>query len=96
MSVKKIMRMVKVKGESTVKGGKCTTEKIRLQLRTITVALHVTICPDRAMLSVAQMQALYRLLDLSRSLSNYIHAASNGIPTCEWDIHGNVSVWNKF
>ena len=60
------------------------------------VALHVTICPDRAMLSVAQMQALYRLPDLSRSLSNYIHAASNGIPTRKWDIHGNVSVWNKF
>ena len=36
------MRIMKVKGESTVKGSKCTTEKIRLQPRTVT---GVEFCP---------------------------------------------------
>jgi len=47
-------------------------------------------------LSVAQMQVLYKLPDLSCSLSNYIYVASNGTPPHEWDIHGNVTLWNKF
>ena len=37
MSVKKIMRTVNVKGESIVKGGKCTTEKIRPRPHTVTI-----------------------------------------------------------
>ena len=36
------MRMVNVKGESIVKGGKCTTEKIRPQPCTITIPLSKT------------------------------------------------------
>ena len=60
------------------------------------VALHVTTCLDHTMLSVAQMQVLYGLPDLSHTLSNYIYVVSNGIPPREWDIHGNVTLWNKF
>ena len=37
VSAKKITRTVKVKGESIVKGGKCITEKISPQPRTITI-----------------------------------------------------------
>ena len=37
MSAKKTTRTVDVKGESIVKGGKCTTEKIRPQPRTVTI-----------------------------------------------------------
>ena len=36
VSVKKTMRTVNVKGESVVKGGKCTTEKMSPRPRTIT------------------------------------------------------------
>ena len=36
VSVKKMMRTVNVKGESMVKGGKCTTEKMSPRPRTIT------------------------------------------------------------
>ena len=38
VSAKKTMRMVNVKGESVVKGGKCTTEKMSLQPHTITTS----------------------------------------------------------
>ena len=37
VSAKKTMRTVNVKGESIVTGGKCTTEKISLRPRTVTV-----------------------------------------------------------
>ena len=37
VSAKKTMRTVNVKGESIVKGGKCTTEKISLRPRTVTI-----------------------------------------------------------
>ena len=37
MSAKKITRTVKVKGESIVKGGKCTTEKMRPRPCTVTI-----------------------------------------------------------
>ena len=36
VSAKKMTRTVNVKGESTVKGSKCTTEKTSLQPRTVT------------------------------------------------------------
>ena len=37
VSVKKMMRTVNVKGESIVKGGKCTTEKMSPRPRTVTI-----------------------------------------------------------
>ena len=37
MSAKKITRTVKVKGESVVKGGKCTTERMSPLPRTVTI-----------------------------------------------------------
>ena len=37
VSAKKIIRTVNVKGESIVKGGKCTMEKMRPRPRTITI-----------------------------------------------------------
>ena len=37
VSAKKMIRTVNVKGESTVKGGKCTTEKMSLRPRTVTI-----------------------------------------------------------
>ena len=37
VSVKKTMRTVNVKGESIVKGGKCTTEKMSPRPRTVTI-----------------------------------------------------------
>ena len=60
------------------------------------IALHVTIHPDHATLSVAQMQALYYLPDLLFIILCYVHEASQDYPMCEWDIQGNVSTWNKF
>ena len=38
VSAKKTMRMVNMKGESVVKGGKCTTEKMSPQPRTVTTS----------------------------------------------------------
>ena len=40
VSAKKTIRTVNVKGESTAKGGKCTTEKIRPRPHTITIAVY--------------------------------------------------------
>ena len=60
------------------------------------IALHVTIHPDHATLSVAQMQVLYCLPDLLFIILCYVHEASQDYPMCEWDIQGNVSTWNKF
>ena len=37
VSAKKMIRTVNVKGELTVKGGKCTTEKMSLRPRTVTI-----------------------------------------------------------
>ncbi|KAG6371058.1 hypothetical protein JVT61DRAFT_10595 [Boletus reticuloceps] len=60
------------------------------------IALHVTIRPDLSTLSVAQMQVLYRLPDLSSVVSHYINEASPGHSACMWDTQGTVSTWNKF
>ena len=59
------------------------------------VALHVTVRPDHK-LSLVEMQALYNLPDLPHAISRYINEASQGNPTCGWDIRGNVTTWNKF
>lgn len=60
------------------------------------VALHVTIQPDHKALSVAAMQALYRLPDLSTLISCYVGDASWG-NSIRWDAQGLSAVaWNKF
>ena len=38
VSAKKMIRTVNMKGESVVKGGKCTTEKMSPRPRTVTLA----------------------------------------------------------
>ena len=47
VSAKKMIRMVNVKGESTVKGGKCTTEKMSPRPRTITPPSSLDALPTR-------------------------------------------------
>ena len=46
VSAKKIIRTVNVKGESIVKGGKCTMEKMRPQPRTVTAETTREVKPD--------------------------------------------------
>ncbi|KIM53499.1 hypothetical protein SCLCIDRAFT_31845 [Scleroderma citrinum Foug A] len=60
------------------------------------VALHVTVQPDHKALSVAAMQALYHLPDLSTLISCYVGDASRG-NSIRWDAQGLSAVaWNKF
>lgn len=60
------------------------------------VALHVTVRPDHKALSVAAMQALYRLPDLLTLISCYVGDASWG-NSIRWDAQGLSAVaWNKF
>ncbi|KAI6155715.1 hypothetical protein BKA82DRAFT_4326774 [Pisolithus tinctorius] len=59
-------------------------------------AFHVTVPPNRATLTVSEMQVTYELPDLPQVISDYISAASCGCPTEHWDAHGMISLWNKF
>ncbi|KAG2149014.1 uncharacterized protein EDB93DRAFT_1240381 [Suillus bovinus] len=64
---------------------------------TATTAFHITVAPDRAKMSINEVQQLYMLPDFGRALSDYIAKASNGQPTASWSCdHGRVKTWNKF
>jgi hypothetical protein len=64
---------------------------------TATTAFHVTITPDRAKMSINEVQQLYTLPDFGRLLSDYIAKASNGQPAMSWSCdRGHVKTWNKF
>ena len=60
------------------------------------LVFHVTVRPDYATLTIAQMQTIYKLPDLLQVISDYILSASHGNPTDQWDVHSMVSTWNKF
>jgi len=64
---------------------------------TATTAFHVTVTPDRAKMSINEVQQLYTLPDFGRLLSDYIAKASNGQPATSWSCdRGRVKTWNKF
>ncbi|KAG1797206.1 uncharacterized protein BJ212DRAFT_1450508 [Suillus subaureus] len=64
---------------------------------TATTAFHITIAPDRAKMSINEVQQLYTLPDFGRLLSDYVTKASNGQPATSWSCdHGHVKTWNKF
>ncbi|KAG1838975.1 hypothetical protein F4604DRAFT_1885387 [Suillus subluteus] len=64
---------------------------------TATTAFHVTVTPDRAKMSINEVQKLYTLPDFGRLLSDYIAKASNGQPATSWSCdRGCVKTWNKF
>ncbi|KAG1784969.1 uncharacterized protein HD556DRAFT_1314634 [Suillus plorans] len=64
---------------------------------TATTAFHVTVAPDRAKMSINEVQQLYVLPDFGQALSDYIAKASNGQPLASWSSgHGRVKTWNKF
>lgn len=64
---------------------------------TAMTAFHVTVAPDRAKMSINEVQQLYVLPDFGQALSDYIAKASNGQPLASWSSgHGRVRTWNKF
>jgi hypothetical protein len=64
---------------------------------TATAAFHITVTPDRAKISVNEVQQLYALPDFGRALSDYIAKASGGQFTTAWsNDRGRLKTWNKF
>ncbi|KAG1782103.1 hypothetical protein EV702DRAFT_1177149 [Suillus placidus] len=64
---------------------------------TATAAFHVTVAPDRAKMSLNEIQQLYALPDFGRALSDYIAKASGGQFTTAWsNDRGRLKTWNKF
>ena len=57
-------------------------------------ALHVTVRPDQATLSMLDMQALYKLPNFQTHLAHYIGTSVN--ISQWWNAGGNLSTWNKF
>ncbi|KIJ18778.1 hypothetical protein PAXINDRAFT_38007, partial [Paxillus involutus ATCC 200175] len=61
------------------------------------VAFHVTVKPDRADVSVEEMQFLYGLPYLTQHIVEYIDFASRGNPTGLWNVrNGKIMMWHKF
>ena len=90
VSAKKTIRTVNVKGESIVKGGKCTTEKMSLRPHTVTAklffshgfpqfGLHSKVISDRApQFASAFVQELACLLQYNVTLSTTYHPQTDG------------------
>ena len=57
-------------------------------------ALHVTVHPNHATLSVLDMQTLYKLPNFQTHLTHYIGTLVN--ISQWWNAGGNLSTWNKF
>ena len=64
VSAKKMIRTVNVKGESTVKGGKCTTEKTSLRPRTVTQEVMTVIDSSQGKLSGEDGEEGWQVLGL--------------------------------
>ncbi|KAG2044004.1 hypothetical protein BDR03DRAFT_930769 [Suillus americanus] len=56
----------------------------RILSSTATVAFHVTVTPDRAKMSLNEIQQLYALPDFGQAFSDYIAKASGGQFTTTW------------
>ncbi|KAG1845377.1 hypothetical protein C8R48DRAFT_617186 [Suillus tomentosus] len=64
---------------------------------TATAAFHVTVAPDRAKMSVNEVQQLYALPDFGQALSDYVTKVSDGQFTTTWSCNrGRLKMWNKF
>ncbi|KAG1791079.1 uncharacterized protein HD556DRAFT_1433078 [Suillus plorans] len=64
---------------------------------TATAAFHVTVTPDRAKMSLNEIQQLYALPDFGQVLSDYITKASGSQFTTAWsNDRGRLKTWNKF
>jgi hypothetical protein len=62
-----------------------------------TIAFHVTIQPDAAGLTVAEMQHNYHLPDFMDYFSNHVHAALSGNPTLLSNLSPDIfDAWHKF
>ncbi|KAG1897870.1 uncharacterized protein F5891DRAFT_1129793 [Suillus fuscotomentosus] len=64
---------------------------------TATAAFHITVAPDRAKMSVNEVQQLYALPDFGQALSDYVTKVSDGQFTTTWSCNrGRLKMWNKF